>query len=283
MLKRIFLTAGILLVGYNIWLHFKPIPVGNQVYSYWVKENHVKAQKYLHEAFTPKIVLTGSSLSSVLTPWLPDSIYDFSMVGGSWLTGIEIINRTQKLPNVLGIEINYLLRSEDTYITQDAIESDWKNVRQLLPSFYAFNQPMDILTTSWQKNQMREKIHYPNSSKAIYQLKSKEKLTEFQERPDSILSMEMVDYLKQITSNLNQRGCKVFLYLMPMDTALLQSPKTRAILSYIEKLELPIILPSYHFQWRTTDAEHLSPEHALLYTQYLIKEMNNIPWDNYND
>lgn len=279
MLGKIMFTAGLLFLAFNVWLHFRPIPPGNQVYSYWVKENHAKAQKYLHPEFKPSIVLCGSSLSAAMTHWLADSIYDFSMVGGSWITGLEIIHRTQKLPRIVGIEINFLLRTEDIYITEDALQSNWIPVRKFFPVFYAYNQPLDILTSDWQKVQMRNRIADPVSKSEIFSTLIADKKKEYQEEPDSVLSIEMVEYIRELTAPMAQKGCKTFFYLMPMDSSLMKSPRVMKTLAHIKQLNYPLIIPNNNFQWKTVDGEHLSNEYALLCSEYLAKQVQQIHWD----
>lgn len=278
MISKIILTTLALFIGYNIWLHLRTTPSENQPYSYWVKDNHAKAQKYLQPDFHPSIVLCGTSLSSVMTTWLPDSVHDLSIVGGSWLTGLELIHQSQKLPNQIGIEVNFLLRTEDKYITEDALHSDWKEVRNFIPSFYAFNQPFDILSSDWQKGQMQHKMYaHQNDTadlrKSVFNSILPEKIKEYNEPLDSALSIEMREYIFQLASELEKKGCKVFLYLIPMDTALLKSQRVQVLLKNIERLPYPLILPDANYPWKTSDTEHLKPEHALVYTRYLLSKI----------
>lgn len=279
MLSKIIITAGLLFVAFNVWLHLKPIPQGNQVYSYWVKENHAKAQKYLHPEFRPSIVLCGTSLSAAMTHWLSDSIYDFSMVGGSWLTGLEIIHRTQKLPGIIGIEINFLLRTEDIYISRDALESRWNPVRKVFPVFYDYNQPFDVLTSEWQKVQMRKHLSQNTAQSEIFKTLIADRQKEYLEEPDSALSVEMVEYIRELTEPMAQKGCKTFLYLMPMDSSLMKSPRIMKTLAHIQQLNYPLILPNSNFSWKTVDGEHLSSDYALLYSEYLTRQVQQIQWD----
>jgi hypothetical protein len=42
-----------------------------------------------------------------------------------------------------------------------------------------------------------------------------EKIKEYNEPLDSALSIEMREYILQLASDLEKKGCKVFLYLIP--------------------------------------------------------------------
>lgn len=282
MIRKVILTALILFFGYNLYLNWYPAAPSNPALAYWVKENHTKAQFYLNEQANPRVVLCGTSLSSLMTLWLPDSVYDLSIVGGSALTGVELVKKSGKIPGALGVELNFLLRTEDPYINEDALHPIWNPIRKYLPAFNAYHQPADILTAAWQKHQMRLQVlsvppSSPNPRQSTYDANIGLRKADYAELPDSALCVEMRDYLYGILNEMQAKGCRPFFYLMPMDTALLHSNRIRAYLNYFQNSPFPIILPDTTFNWKTADGEHLLPVYGLLFSRQLTQAIAQRP------
>lgn len=282
MIRKVILTALILFIGYNLYLHWFPAAPTNPTLAYWVKENHTKAQFYLQEKAQHPVVLCGTSLSSLMTLWLPDSVYDLSIVGGSALTGVELVKKSGKIPGVIGVELNFLLRTEDPYITEDALHPVWNPLRQYFPSFYSWHQPADLLTANWQKHQMRQQVLTTspggaNPRQSTYDANIGLKKKEYDGLPDSALCVEMRDYLYDILSEMKAKGCRPFFYLMPMDTALMRSHRIQAFLNYFQDSPFPVIVPKTNYNWKTADGEHLLPVYGLLFSRQLNQAITRLP------
>ena len=282
MLKRIFFASIGVFLLYNIYLWIFPLKPGNHQYASWVKENHAKAEMYLRADYTPSTVLCGSSLTSILNPWLADSIFEFSTTGGSWLTGFEIIRKTNKFPKRIGIELNFILRTEDTYITNQVLHKVWRPLHHYIPALRAYHQPLDLLSRPAHEKDIIQTVEQMtfdtvNPMSKTYALVLPEKAKEYQTPYDSLLLKEMTDYIIELKSEAQQHNCDLFLYLMPMDTVLLKSNRIQVLLNEIESLGLPVCLPGLNRKWQTSDSEHLRPLDANLFAKSLVQWLNQNP------
>lgn len=274
-MKKSILIGLLLFAGYNIWLKLAQPWQEKVEYPYWVLENHGKAQQYLDDSVQPSWVLCGSSLSSVIEPWLPDSVYGLSMTGGSYLTGLEIIRSSGKVPPVIGIEINLLLRLEDVYVTNALYHPVMGPLRKWIPAFNDYNQPVTYFAShvlaSANLEQKRKKLKNEIFlGTEVLEKALPEKQAEYLTVYDSVQSAEMLTYIQELARNFETAGARIFLYEMPQDTSLMQSVRYKDLRQKVRQLPFPFIPAPSGYAWRTRDGEHLIATDAFAFAHWLL-------------
>ena len=130
---------------YNLALFvFKPEITTYQ--NQW-QSNLVFAQEYIYSSQTPKAVVLGSSLASRLDKDLLESvgIYNLAFGGGSVQSGLEIIRRSNKIPQILYIETNVLFeRDVDSAMLGILFDPLLFRARYYLPALQEKYQPLNI-------------------------------------------------------------------------------------------------------------------------------------------
>jgi hypothetical protein len=279
MMKKSIIIGLSLFVIYNIALHIIKPWHQRTMYPYWVIENYGKAQLYTRPDVHPKWVLCGSSLSAGMDYYLPDSVHNLSITGGSVFTGMEVLAKTGKMPAVVGIEVNMLNRLTDVYITKDALNPLMWQLRNYLPAIAAYNQPFSFLAfaligTLEKENQIR----FLKENKILNNTRHNEqilaKMIEYKNALDSALVVEHIEYLVEQLKGYEAKGVKVFIFETPMDPTLYYSVRMRTLRAQLRKLPFLFVgVPMYH-KWKTTDGEHITPSDCATYTYWM---MNTVP------
>jgi len=87
------------------------VPDGGRGHDQW-QENLIKAQRLIYHHVTPTTIVVGSSELARLT--LPGDVYNLSLSGGSALTGLEVVLRSDVQPRRVVVEISEaILRDPD--------------------------------------------------------------------------------------------------------------------------------------------------------------------------
>jgi ABC-type molybdate transport system substrate-binding protein len=136
----------ILLIGYNLMLFYFP---GTQNQSsaqgFWQK-NKIKAESYSYHHEKYNAVIVGSSMSEGLS--LKQQFKNtttLNFVGGSSVTALDIIKRTNKLPKVIIIETNWMDRPIYNELIENVTNKNFTLLKSFVPSFLEANQPSNVL------------------------------------------------------------------------------------------------------------------------------------------
>ena len=107
MIKKTLLISLLLLLIYNGGLIFKLIPVDFHQSSAFY-ENVKIAEKFVFEETIPKIVFTGSSVFQYIGFNEIDNSCNLSFFAGSGIQGLELILKSDKIPDLVIVETNSL-------------------------------------------------------------------------------------------------------------------------------------------------------------------------------
>jgi hypothetical protein len=277
-MKKSIIIGLVLFIVYNIALYIIKPWHQKTMYPYWVLENYGKAQRYTRPDIQPQWVLCGSSLTAGMDHYLPDSVHSLAMTGGSIFTGMEIMNSTGKLPPVIGIETNMMLRLTDVYITDDALNPVMMELRNYLPGIAVYNQPFSFLAYALLGNtEKRNQIRFSQENKILnqplYDEQIPAKIIEYNQPYDSIVLAEHIEYMVEKLKDYEAKGSKVFIFEAPMDPTLYYSVRMRTLRAKLRQLPFLFVeVPLYH-KWKTADGEHKTPSDCATYTYWMMHKV----------
>jgi hypothetical protein len=264
---------------------------------YWWKasqhqwqDNIIKAQKYIYdENGLHSNVIVGSSLSCRL---IMDSIpqtYNLSFGGQSLFDGLNILTHSEKLPENVFIEINFVIRPEDKSFTS-SLNSVLFYPKKYLLSMRDNKQPIGVIGKLISYRIIGRIISH---TKAFLNLADENehndddifpKMLQLQKDNYSIIPSESFlkesfENLKEYIVKLEKKNIKVIFFEMPVNYQLNNLPRANLIrktfYEYFPKSSYKYIsIPEFE-KFVTSDGVHLSGDEAKIYTMYLKRNMEN--------
>jgi hypothetical protein len=258
-----------------------------------VQENRIKAQRY---AYTPKsdlkLVMVGSSLTAnIKAKEVGNGVINIAMGGGASQTGLELLEKSQKNPSRLLVEINETIsRKLDNEIIDSIYNPLLYWTRFYLPMFREEYQPVSILidnlkNRSKPKEQLskvemdKKEIRFTNPELTEQSIKrllsernqplSEEEKSQYTQKAELIKSQ-----IKAIEKNGNTR---VFLFDIPLEPKVFESPRDRDVRALMQQLFPPNTYQWLSFpparEWRTNDGIHLIRSDAQDYALFLRQQL----------
>lgn len=140
MIKKSLITALLLLLAY----HFIQPRLSRDYY--WVpgqqRANYIRAQQYVNDTADHAGVVVGSSMANELSQEiLGPGLVKLTFPAGGSFSGLDIIRRSGKKPEVLLIETNTLLRDVDDVLTENAAGPWRRKLREVSPVFKDEGRP----------------------------------------------------------------------------------------------------------------------------------------------
>jgi hypothetical protein len=151
MVKQSLFYTAILLLIYTFGLRYIPfernIPLNVQQSKYLTVENFLYGQQKNNMPFS---VIVGSSMAEKLsTNRLPTSVINLSMNGGMSLTGLQLLEKSKRIPIAIYVELNVLTRKEDSTLLA-CFDNTWlQKQKEILPFLQERNQPATILLNAY--------------------------------------------------------------------------------------------------------------------------------------
>lgn len=245
-----------------------------------LRANHFTAQHYVLHAPAGARVITGSSMSDRLdASKIGPNHVKLTFPGGGPLTGMEIIERSGRLPEVLWLESNLILRDADEDLVKDATAAWRLALRGASPVFTEDGRPsafgVGISKTLFAKacnafpalaGRVPVAGSTPGLDASVMEDIMKENRAKLSLVPSPTDLAARVERLGRQVDALEQKGCKVVFYEMPVESSLqgLAEPaavraamRTRFPHGRYRWLDLSRPEP-----WKTTDGIHLPPDEA---------------------
>jgi len=266
----------------------KLFPNGGGAQNQW-QDNIIKAQKYIYEKRDIPYVVAGSSLSArIALSFLPKDYYNLSFSGGSVLTGLEVIIKSDKTPKVVLIETNVIMRASDKKFLYSLFNPGMHLMRTYLPMTKDQFQPMAVfgtpivqmLLTSAGFFGENENAGIKQQQNKAFDIGLKRQQESFSKPPNAEILNERIESFKRSVATLQKRGVKVVFFEMPIHPSLYGTPQTIII-----KKALLNTFPADKYDWipspapadyHTTDGMHLNNESAHRYSNFLITEFQRI-------
>lgn len=249
--------------------------------------NNVQIQRYVYKNNNAPIVMVGSSLAAALNQdFFKYPIYNLAFRGGTSLTGIETIIRSNSKPDYVIIETNIMDKSPDMTSLDNLLNPYMFYSRKYISALQYEYQPINLIISYVYSKFTQDKFaklkEKPNPSVLRNNISN---YVEQRQNIDKVLIKKNIKLLSKKVRDLEKKGIKVFFIEMPTDKAVMDTPRSLFISKSIKK-EFPynkykwINLPNEH-NYETNDGLHLTYGNANIVYNYILsflnKEINLLP------
>ena len=293
MISRAIFTSFVLLAVYNIFVVWLAPEWWTSTQSY-LQDNLARAQNLDYdERKTIQSIIVGSSLSrNIITDSLPYT-YNLAFVGKGVLDGLNILDKTSKIPKNIFIETNYIVKPPSSEFTDLINNPVMYYPRKYLLSLREDKQPIVIFGLMQIKAYVKiksiilkknEPIEIAKNKKdeisPIFEQHIKIRTKDYSEIPKASEVEKSLRDLKYYINRFEKKGSNIIFIEMPIAPQLNGLPKAK-FMRNLMKSNFPVskykylVLPdSVTFQ--TNDGIHLGKNEALRYTMYFKSEVEKL-------
>lgn len=286
MISKSIITAFLLCLAYsmiaylNLDSEIRPLNQG--------QGNLVKCQEYVfRDSAKAKYVITGSSMSYRLRQeFLPPGYYNLALGGHSSFLGLELVNRSPDLPEVVFVEMNTIVRSTNSPFVDDIFSRPIYDMKKHVVitrdkfRFFPFlvNKAHQFVSEN-DATDNNVKIDEATLKKRIDVLKES-----FCKLPNENKLKASFSKLRQLVAELESKNVRVVFFEMPMHSEIYSS-ELFTVLNNEFKKNFPE--SKYHYipappsdGYDTTDGLHLVASCAKKMANYLVAQFNQGPDPN---
>lgn len=264
-IKMIFLQFLVMFFIYNLYLGMsEPSIVSYQ--NQW-QQNYSVAQSFIY-AKRAKHVIVGSSLAARLQQSaLGDGFSNLSFSGGSVLTGLEIIKRSEFFPERIYVEINTIFREQDSKMLDSLFYPLWYKIKSYFPALIEKNQPLNLALSELKSvyGKTHEEHLKEKRNQKIYNTSIK-----LQQAEHSKESRDFEGKLKKLQGLLKffeDNNSEIIFFEMPIEKSLIQSKNMKHIRRVIyTAFPMKKVVSSSKY-YDTSDGLHLLYKDAYLFTK----------------
>ena len=275
LVKSLAVFLGIFVL-YSSIIQFSGIPGGKGL-NQW-QENTIRLQNYVFSTVPYRCVITGSSMSARISQeLLSTEDYNLSLSGGSALSGLEIITRTEKKPRCVLVEANpTLLRGVNEEEIDNIFHPVFYPFKKAIPALRDAYQPITLiggLIKKSQKNSKKPDFRVVDFMEHIQFEKKEEKKLPSPEKLETTLNE-----LSRLVQQLEAQGVRVYFFDTKRHSETQTGPKTRMIQESITKrldpnLQKWLNLESFE-TFETEDGVHLNTSSAEKFTRLITRSLD---------
>lgn len=274
----VFLVAYLFIVNQLQW----PSKTTNQ----W-DDNNRQVEDFLFEKTAGEIntIIVGSSMSYRLSAQkmpVPDSVYNLSLGGQSIYEGMEIVRRSNYLPEYLLIESNLINRSPKADYVDGIFVSGLYQLKETFDGFRYQYRPITFVQylyygiknriplpvkASMSANEMGIQHSVDNEDKEIREAIANQMEMESTETDQVALLSAYVDYFMKA-------GVEVIFFEMPTALQSLQSTSNKQIRSTLNRSFPQNRFIEYQKLYPTMDGIHITVSDANDYLNLLLKKIS---------
>ncbi|NCT93397.1 MAG: hypothetical protein GXC72_03145 [Chitinophagaceae bacterium] len=272
-IRKTILVTILLLLGYAALVRycFRDTTVAQHQWQ----GNLIKARNYaLGISDTNRTVMLGSSLSYRFQPNDLPGITNLSMAGMGIFDGLALVAKSKHRPDTLLIEMNLLLRPPDAGFMDLVYQPYAFYTGKYIPMLREGKQPAGILTdqlSKWalggKKKTSTDAAVAENAFQQVLELQKQN----FAKAPATDSLQQTLHLLKTKLQTLEQSGCRIIFYEMPINPVLMHSPFANALregfLQTFPAGQYHYIFPPENLRFHTTDGIHLSRGEVLQYVK----------------
>lgn len=282
----------LLLLGYHVLVKQKVVPATSGMNQ--AQRNVIKAQKYVYENPSPKLILVGSSLTAnIKAKHIGNQVINLGMAGGSSQTGLEIVKREKLKSAILLVEINETIERQLDQQLLDSIYEPISHFSQLyFPMLRQEYKPVDVfvqaLKNQFKSSQKAEK-NEPAQAKSVNPKLREKVLAEQISAKMQPLSESEQETLKSAAKSiktqiaeLQKQGVRVILYDVPGEKQVKNTTAEKQIQQLMRE-EFPA--DTYEWlpapaskNWVTSDGSHLISSDAQAYAVFLRDKLLKTPF-----
>jgi hypothetical protein len=259
------------------------------------EQNVMRGETFVYATSQPRVVIVGSSIANRLKD-LPRDWFNLSFNGGSAFTGLEMISRAGKVPQVVLIETNMLLLPADEKQLSELFAPGIYHARRRLAFLVETNKPHLVaqraLISGEERTATREQPKSGASSPAAngdtelepdaagsvlsreqFDLLEARRAGELAEPLDSSTLQRIIGDLRRHVAVLEKRGVRVVFFEMPEYADFREMPRPTSV-----RQRLLHAFPDSRYSWvtevdcatyRTTDFVHLTAAGSKRYAEVL--------------
>jgi ribosomal protein S6E (S10) len=263
----------------------------------WREMELCRAQRILSTDLTGQDVYVGSSLGDFLSEsYLPRPYQKLTLIGGSALTGLSMLETSNQRPQRVLIESNYALtRPPNRGVVKKV--TGWRGMIVIrgMPVFRVAYRPADLFLIAlfvpkvppvpagfdWEKR-LQEFLAKPVAEDAtpidadhvrrMYELWGRE----IEKKPDSE-HRRLLEILLRTVLTLESRGVKIVFFHMPVDTNIASGASYRrnqaVLAAHFPESRYHWIQPEPGFHYRTIDGFHLAGPSSMEFTRHLVTQL----------
>lgn len=243
--------------------------------SYW-QENAIKAENFSTLDSRPYCVIAGSSMSSHLFDHHTNQgIYNLAFIGGSSLTGLELIKRSDYLPSVILVEVNWLERPLDADILSSVSNKSLNVLKRKLPGLTETSEPANITLSALNRITPFNTAPEKTTDSAFFNTTLNNNLKDHNGNLDSAQFKASADQLKNYISFFISKGVKVYLLELPVHQMISSSKKyslmRHSVDGILQSNTVQLIKYAHPQSLRTKDGYHLDDASMNIYSNFLKK------------
>ncbi len=265
----------LLLVLYNLWLFV--FPLNKQVFY----TNEERIQEYMYDKVDYNTVLVGSSLSGIFerNDIFKDKSFMLYLPFTGSASGLEVLQKTGKVPQRIFVEINHIDRGVDSALMHSLFDQPLYSLRFYLPFLQTKNKMLPNVIDRV-KSPANNKVNDSKPEESLFNtLLNKEKLEWSEIKNVSALDARL-KHVESILSSFAAKGTKVYLYEMPVDSSLTNLPLIQHQRDYFRNLASMAHYSFIHADtsraYQTGDGVHLLRQDADIYLAYFRKELSKL-------
>lgn len=242
--------------------------------------NAERTEEYVYSKKEFPIVIVGSSLSGAFEghSLFTRPYFNLFLPFTGSCTGLEIVRRSHKIPEVLFIEINHVDRGIDSVLIADVFKTPMyslkKNIPFLLKKNKLFANILDRL-----KKPVSNKLNSTQPPAVLYTKMLNASVKEWSKLPDTVYMRLLLNRFKDNLAYLSAHGTKIWFYEVPMDPGITNSPLLVYQRTFFQQLALKngytFIKVDQSRPYRTGDGVHMLEKDSEIYTKYFINKVNN--------
>ena len=226
MLKSFLLFLG-LAVAYSLYIALaNPAIVKVQTEA---QENYIRAQEYIYSKDINKNVVVGSSMAARLKmDEMTEPTVNLAFVGGSSLTGLELIRRSGKIPHKILVETNIIFKAGDEDLLERLFTPVVVSLKEKVRSLRDLFQPVNVLlskfstrtTPSWEKTYVNEVDREKLAERLERRLKKNN-----DPKTTLVSKNKEINQLKDLIDYFKSKGTKIVMFQMPVEPEMLETLK----------------------------------------------------------
>ncbi len=267
------LVASAIIAAYTVALQLVPndiIPRG-----YGDKDRLIKVENVIYRRSKPKTVIVGSSLAALLSEdVLPDDWANVAVMGGSALSGLEIIERSGLKPQAVVLEMDMMMRPPDDQLLKEVYSQPMHTLRNHVPPLRLRNQPLSLLYGFIEKRKSRL-ILVRNEKSYTFGLNHFRKA--FSTPMPRGLVRSRMDLLRTYLARLTKAGITVYFVRFPLDPQIAGLSQIRAVdkaaKAYFPASRYKWIAVPPDSEFVTTDGIHLDSNGIAQIASILIEKV----------
>lgn len=242
-----------------------------------IQTNIVKAQRYVYENNADlKMVMVGSSLAANLQAKdIGDKVKTIALGGGASQTGLEIVERSERKPPIVLVEINDTIsRKVDADVIDSLYHPIFYELRRYLPILREEYRPVSVFIHSLKNrsNQNKklsreeyDKLEVRNTAPELSE-KGIQMTVDLQSQPLSKKDREIItkeaEYIKhQLAKIQKDADVRFVLFDIPQESRVNETLRRKQVQKLMQSLFPPQnfewLPPPPSREWRTNDGIHL--------------------------